>query len=220
MDRRVIRWSRGATARCSSAPGMPIGALCFRKAPAIYRIFAKSPCRPRPSLKREAPATPSSIKASRPLYHSRISASRTVNPWLLIAERRSARTQTCGKRAISCASSSAFARAPPLGSYIFAQANVETFFSRHFSSGQNNFQRATLADDTRQTHRSAVDQWHAPATTIDTEVELLAITRKSHHNPSSIPPATAGPSIAAMTGLSNSRREGPNGPRGMSPPLP
>ena len=35
-----------------------------------YRIFAKSPCRPRPFLKRLAPATPSSISASRPLYHS------------------------------------------------------------------------------------------------------------------------------------------------------
>ena len=35
-----------------------------------------------------------------------------------------------------------------------------------------------------------------------------------------MPPATAGPSIAAMTGLSNSSREGPSGPRGISPPLP
>src|SRR5262249_33182461 len=40
------------------------------------------------------------------------------------------------------------------------------------------------------------------------------------HRPNSMPPATAGPSIAAMTGLSNSSREGPKGPRGISPPLP
>src|SRR5262249_39945629 len=38
-----------------------------------------------------------------------------------------------------------------------------------------------------------------------------AITRKSHHKPNSMPPATAGPSMAAITGLSNSRREGPKG---------
>src|SRR5262245_7280364 len=46
------------------------------------------------------------------------------------------------------------------------------------------------------------------------------MTRKSHHSPSSMPPATAGPSIAAITGLSSSSRVGPSGPRGISPPLP
>ena len=45
-----------------------------------HRILAKSPCRPRPSLNRFAPDTPSSIKASRPLYHSWINASRTLSP--------------------------------------------------------------------------------------------------------------------------------------------
>jgi hypothetical protein len=44
------------------------------------RIVSKSPCRPRPSSKRLAPATPSSISASRPLYHSWINASRTLRP--------------------------------------------------------------------------------------------------------------------------------------------
>ena len=44
---------------------------CNAKADILrYQIFAKSPCRPRPFLKRLAPATPSSISASRPLYHS------------------------------------------------------------------------------------------------------------------------------------------------------
>ena len=37
---------------------------------ASHRIFPKSPCRPSPSLKRAAPGTPSTINASRPLYHS------------------------------------------------------------------------------------------------------------------------------------------------------
>src|SRR5215475_5264179 len=45
-----------------------------------HRILAKSPCRPRPSVKRLAPDTPSSISASRPLYHSWINASRTPSP--------------------------------------------------------------------------------------------------------------------------------------------
>src|SRR5258706_2092445 len=58
------------------------------------RIFPKSPCRPSPPLNRLAPATPSLISASRPLYHSWIRPSRTLRPWLLMAERRSARAQT------------------------------------------------------------------------------------------------------------------------------
>ena len=37
-----------------------------------------------------------------------IRPSRIERPWAAIVERRSARTQTCGKRAISCASASAF----------------------------------------------------------------------------------------------------------------
>ena len=41
-----------------------------------------------------------------------------------------------------------------------------------------------------------------------------AMTRQSHHSASSMPPATGGPSTAAMTGLNNSRRVGPSGPRG------
>src|SRR6476469_7579682 len=35
-----------------------------------HQILSKFPCRPSPSLKRLAPATPSAINASRPLYHS------------------------------------------------------------------------------------------------------------------------------------------------------
>ena len=40
------------------------------------------------------------------------------------------------------------------------------------------------------------------------------MTRRSHHSASSMPPATAGPSTAAMTGFDNSSRVGPRGPRG------
>src|SRR5215475_13375952 len=37
-----------------------------------------------------------------------------------------------------------------LWSEIFAQTNVQAFFCRNFSPGENDFQRATLADDARQ----------------------------------------------------------------------
>src|SRR5215472_15481225 len=40
------------------------------------------------------------------------------------------------------------------------------------------------------------------------------MTRRSHHSASSMPPATAGPSTAAMTGLDSSSRVGPRGPQG------
>ena len=43
------------------------------------------------------------------------------------------------------------------------------------------------------------------------------MTRTSHQSASSMPPATAGPSTAAITGLDNSSREGPSGPRGAAP---
>ena len=38
----------------------------------------------------------------------------------------------------------------------------------------------------------------------------------SHHRASSIPPATAGPSIAPITGLLSSNLDGPSGPLGGS----
>src|SRR5215472_7679859 len=40
------------------------------------------------------------------------------------------------------------------------------------------------------------------------------MTRRSHQSASSMPPATAGPSTAATTGLDSSSRVGPRGPRG------
>ena len=43
-------------------------------------------------------------------------------------------------------------------------------------------------------------------------IASAAATRRSHHNASSIPPATAGPSIAAITGFPSRRRVGPIGP--------
>ena len=74
VERRVGRQSRytqgpdGARSkrRWVSSHVQVIEVLLLRD----HRILSKSPCRPRPSLKRLAPDTPSSISASRPLYHS------------------------------------------------------------------------------------------------------------------------------------------------------
>src|SRR6516164_2745753 len=58
------------------------------------------------------------------------------------------------------------------GSQVFAQTDVQAFFRGHFSPGQDNFEGAALADDSRQPNGSTVNQWHAPAPTIDAEVGL------------------------------------------------
>src|SRR6266566_5745077 len=76
--RRTVHWNM--TARTWSGNHGQTPAVNFSMAqitavrstskPDLYRIVAKSPCRPSPSLKRPAPVTPSAINASRPLYHS------------------------------------------------------------------------------------------------------------------------------------------------------
>jgi hypothetical protein len=48
-------------------------------------------------------------------------------------------------------------------------------------------------------------------------VALRAATRMSHHSASSRPPATAGPSMAAITGFDSFMRVGPMGPSPSSP---
>src|SRR6266542_979073 len=60
-----------------------------------------------------------------------------------------------------------------LGREIFTQADLQALVRGYFSPGQNNLQRAALADDSRQTHGPAVDQRHAPTAAIDAEVGLL-----------------------------------------------
>src|SRR5260370_22102609 len=60
-----------------------------------------------------------------------------------------------------------------LGGDVFAQADGQALFCRHFSPGENDFERPALADDSRQPHGSAVDQRHTPTATIDAEVRPL-----------------------------------------------
>src|SRR5262249_20090885 len=57
-----------------------------------------------------------------------------------------------------------------LGGEIFAQANRQAFFRRHFSACENDLQGATLADDAGQPHRSPIDQCYAPAGAVDAKV--------------------------------------------------
>ena len=66
--RREVR--RPAPQRGVRAGRARVSRPVCRERLACHRILLKSPCLPRPSLKRPAPATPSAIKASRPLYHS------------------------------------------------------------------------------------------------------------------------------------------------------
>src|SRR5262245_37947387 len=49
---------------------------------------------------------------------------------------------------------------------VFAQADVEALLRRHFSSGENDLECSTLADDPGQPHGSAVDQRHSPTAAI------------------------------------------------------
>src|SRR5262249_24751948 len=56
---------------------------------------------------------------------------------------------------------------------VFAQADLHALLRRHFSAGENDLQRATQADDARQTHGASVDQRHAPTAAIDAEVRVF-----------------------------------------------
>src|SRR6185436_9234425 len=170
MDRRAIRWSRAATARCSSARGVSTGALCSS--------FALS------NLREVTVPTETILEAGSsgnavfdqgfasvvPLLDQRIANRKPVT-----LDRRAAVSAYADLRETGnllrqffrlCACTS-------FGGHVFAETNVQTFFRRHLPPGQNNFQCAALANDARQAHRSAIDQWHAPATTIDAEIGFL-----------------------------------------------
>src|SRR5262245_15382705 len=60
-----------------------------------------------------------------------------------------------------------------LGGDVFAQANAQTFLSRHFPSREDDLERPPLADDPRQPHGTSVDQRHTPAAAIDAEIGLV-----------------------------------------------
>src|SRR4029078_153659 len=170
MDRRAIRWSRAATERCSSARGVSTGALCSS--------FALS------NLREVTVPTETILEAGSSgnavfdqgfasvvqLLDQRIANRKpvtldrraTVGAHADLRETGNLLRQFFGLRAC-----------PSFGSHVFAETNVKTFSRRPLPSGQNNFQCAALTDDARQAHRSAIDQWHTPATTIDAEIGFL-----------------------------------------------
>src|SRR6185369_11313351 len=170
MDRRAIRWSRAVTARCSSARGVSTGALCSSFALSNLRKVAVST-----ETVLEARGSGNAVfdqgfASVVPLLDQRIANRKpmtldrraTVGAHADLRESRNLLRQFF--RLCACTS---------FGSHVFAKTNVQTFFRRHLPSGQNDFQCAPLADDARQAHRSAIDQWHAPAATIDSEIGFL-----------------------------------------------
>src|SRR5262245_29114245 len=107
-----------------------------------------------------------------------------------------------------------------LGREVLAQADAQALLRRHLSPGEDDLEGAALADEARQPHRAAVDQGHAPAAAVNAEIGLL------RHHPEVAPQAelhAAGDRRALNRGdhrLVELQREGPSGPRGISPPLP
>src|SRR5262249_52646203 len=69
----------------------------------------------------------------------------------------------------------------PLGGDIFAQADAQALLRGHFPPGQDDLQRATVADDARQPHGSPVDQRDTPTAAVDAEV------RPFRHHPEIAP---------------------------------
>src|SRR5215471_15282291 len=134
------------------------------------------------------------------------------------ADNRSARRQVCGKRAISCASAIARARASP-------------FATRRLASPIRSASAPPTGRPVRI--RSIACEWPmrrgrriVPRSISGTpkrrqkmpKVASCATTRKSAHSASSMPPATAKPSIAAITGFNRRNRLGPIGAMELCPP--
>lgn len=77
------------------------------------------------------------------------------------------------------------------------EAYVMCLLRHHFSAGEDEIHRSRPADEARQPDRAQIDERH-PEAAIE-NAENCGVRRESHQSASSIPPATAGPSIAAMT---------------------
>src|SRR5207237_9446580 len=57
--------------------------------------------------------------------------------------------------------------------HVLAGADAQRFLGWHLAHREDDLQRAAHADDAWQAHRAAVDERHAPAPAIDTEVRAL-----------------------------------------------
>ena len=99
---------------------------------------------------------------------------------------------------------------------LAGEADGDRLLRAHSSSGQDQFERPAVADDARQTDRAEIDERHAEAAIEEAESGRARRYPRSHHKASSNPPATAAPSIAAITGLLSLSRDGPIGPKSPS----
>src|SRR5262249_52286307 len=118
---------------------------------ATHRISAKSPCRPRPDLKRLAPATPSRDQRFAPvvpLLDQRLAHAEPVTADSGAPIGAHANLREAGDVAGQLLR---FLTRAALLREVFAQADLHALLRRHFSAGENDLQRATQADDARQT---------------------------------------------------------------------
>src|SRR5215472_27632 len=171
-----------------------------------YRLYlsTRAPWRPTPEAKRRAPASVSPLSTVlMPRRNSFNTAASQPSPHCSIADNRSLRNAACGRRASSCASS-------------FAAESAAPRSTRRLTSPMRSASSPEMPRPVRI--RSIARLWPirrgsriVPRSISGTpnrrqytpKTASRAATRRSHQSASSSPPATAGPSIAAMTGFDN-----------------
>ncbi len=170
------------------------------------------PPRPAPLANRCAPSFAPASSARFPCLSSLRIASASSRSPCSCAERRSVLTHVCGKAAICCASSSAAARAAPLGTTRFARPICSASFA--FTGRPVRIRSSARESPISRGSRTVPPSISGtPQRRQNTpRVASSATTRRSHQSESSSPPATACPSMAAITGFSSISREGPIGP--------
>ena len=125
---------------------------------------------------------------------------------------RSLRMQTCGNLAMSFANAIAASRAFPFGTRRFANP-IRNASSPDTGRPVRTMSSALLWPIRRGSRTVPPSINGTPQRRQKTpNFASWAATRRSHHNDSSSPPATAWPSTAAMVGFDNSMRVTPSGP--------
>ena len=147
-----------------------------------------------------------------PCAYSTPSASDSSSPAWSITESRSLRRHSCRNPASTSASSSAATRAVPVGTTRFDQTHPLRLRGVDRASGEDQVQRPAGPDQPGQPHGAPVDQRHAPATAEHAEHGIRSGHPQVAPGASSRPPATAYPSMAAITGFDSRIRVGPIGP--------
>ena len=135
------------------------------------------------------------------------------------ADSRSARRQVCGKRAMSLASAIACARVSPFGTRRLARPmrNASGPLTGRPVRIRSMACECPINRGRRMVPRS--NKGTPKRRQKMPNVASSATTRISAHNASSMPPATAKPSIAAITGFDSRSRLGPIGAIESWPPI-